>query len=192
MAKSIGIAKEIDEGAIVFNTGNLSFINFTNFSFTDDIVDSLFGFFDHLFIGVINGDFTRIFNINLYLSARGDDIVNHLSACSDNITDLIWINMEGNHLRGIFADFFTWFRDAFFHHFTNFSTGFVSLGKGFRKNISCNAMDLNIHLKSGNAFHGTSTFEVHITEVIFHALDIGKDGVMIALFIWCTAWIIGD
>ena len=45
-----------------------------------------------------------------------------------------------------------------------------------------NALDLDVHLQGGDAITGAGDLEVHITEVVFHALDIGQDGVLIAFF----------
>ena len=45
-----------------------------------------------------------------------------------------------------------------------------------------NALNLDIHLQRGNSVVGTSNLEVHITEVILIAEDVGQDRKIITLF----------
>ncbi len=46
-------------------------------------------------------------------------------------------------------------------------------------NRSCQAVDLDIHLDCGDSVMGTCYLEVHISEEVFQALDIGQDDVII-------------
>src|SRR6478609_7136571 len=44
-----------------------------------------------------------------------------------------------------------------------------------------NAGDLDVHLQAGDALAGTGDLEVHVTEMVLGALDVGEDDVIVAL-----------
>ena len=141
---------------------------------------------------MVDGDSSRILDVDLDVVALGDDVIDDFSAGADDVTDLIWVNVEGDHLWSVFADLGSWLSDSAFHDFADLSAGFVGLGKSFAKDLTGDAVDLDVHLKGGDAFFGAGALEVHITEVVFKTLDIGEDGVMVGLFVWGTAWVSGD
>ncbi len=43
------------------------------------------------------------------------------------------------------------------------------------------AADLDVHLQGGNALAGAGDFEVHIAQVVFQPLDVGQDGIFVAV-----------
>ena len=44
-----------------------------------------------------------------------------------------------------------------------------------RHHLGSDSLDLDIHLQGGDALVGTGHFEIHITQVVFSAQDIGQD-----------------
>ena len=58
----------------------------------------------------------------------------------------------------------------------------MSLLQCCQKNIAGQAMYLDVHLNSCNALCCSCYLEVHIAKSIFHALDIGKDAKVAAIF----------
>jgi hypothetical protein len=94
-----------------------------------------FGLLDHRLIGVVDGDGARIFDVDLDLTALGDDVIDDFAAGADDIADLIRIDVEGNHLRRVLADLFAGFRDGFLHDFADLGAGLVGLLKGFGRGL---------------------------------------------------------
>ena len=60
--------------------------------------------------------------------------------------------------------------------------GFFCLRQRLRHDFGGDARDFDVHLQGSDAFAGAGYFKVHITEVIFSALDIGQDSVVFAFF----------
>ncbi len=70
--------------------------------------------------------------------------------------------------------------DTLLHLGEDMNTALFGLGKGFAHDLPINSIDLNIHLQRGNAFTGSDYLEIHITEMIFIAEDIGKNNDLVA------------
>ena len=50
------------------------------------------------------------------------------------------------------------------------------------RRTSCRTpLDLDVHLESGNALGRAGHLEIHVPQVVFHALDVGEDRVPVAL-----------
>ncbi len=60
-------------------------------------------FVHHFLIRTAYGNAAVISNINLY-AGTGNDLVNGLASLTNNITDLLRINVDGNNLRCIFTN----------------------------------------------------------------------------------------
>ena len=63
-------------------------------------------------------------------------------------------------------------------------SAFVCLFNRLTKNFLANALNLDIHLDSGNTFRRTCNFEVHIAEEVFQPLNIGKNGNLAAFYVF--------
>lgn len=131
VAKAIRIAEEVDEGAIILNAGDFAFEDLADFGFPDDVVDHGLGLLKDLFVLMIDGDGAIVFDVDLGLVAGSDDALDGFAAFADDFADLRGVNLEGDHLRSVFGDFWTWGWDAGFDGFADFGAGFISLGKGF-------------------------------------------------------------
>ena len=58
-------------------------------------------------------------------------------------------------------------------------TALACLLESLLKDVVRKTVNLDIHLGSGDTVSGTGYLEVHITEVILIAEDIGKDGITV-------------
>ena len=67
-----------------------------------------------------------------------------------------------------------------FHLLEDVQAGFFGLRQGNLHDFFGDALDFDVHLQGGNAFGGTGHFEVHITEVVFVAQDVGEHGEFVA------------
>jgi len=155
VAKAIAVAEEVHEGAIVFDAGNFAFEDFADLGFANDVIDRGLGLFNHLFLHVVEGDGSVVLDVDLDVVALGNDVIDDFAAGADHVADLIRIDVEGHHLRSVFADLFAGFRDSFGHDFADFGASLVRLSKGFGENFAGDTMDLDVHLKGGDAVLGS-------------------------------------
>ena len=176
VAEAIDVAEEIDECAIILDAGDFAFEHFADLGFAGDLVDHGLGLLDDLAIMVIDGDDAGFGNVDRDVVAFLDDALDGFATFADDIADLGGVNLEGDHLRRVFGDFFPWLRDASGDGFADLCASALCLLESFVENFAGDAMDLDVHLKRGEALLGACALEVHVAEVIFETLDIGEDG----------------
>ena len=92
---------------------------------------------------------------------------NNGTALTDNIFDLLRIDLDGMDTWSEFRDITTWRIDRLFHHTQNVQTCTLSLIQGHLHNFAGDAFNLNIHLQSSDTFAATRNFEVHVAQMIF-------------------------
>ena len=106
-----------------------------------------------------------------------DDAVDDLALAADDFADLVGNDVETLHLEGIFGQFSPRLRDGGEEDIEDLLSGGFGLGQGFPQDVLGDAADLDVHLEGSDAVGGSGDLEVHVAEVIFHALDVGEDGV---------------
>ena len=170
---------ELNECAELLDADNLALEDLSSLELGGDDLDHLDGFIHHFLISTAYGNAAVICDIDLYTGA-GNDLVNGLASLTNNITDLLRIDLDGNDLRCIFTNLCSRMCDAGSHDLVDdiFSCFFGSCNRLFY-NRSCQAVDLDIHLNCGDTVMGTCYLEVHIAEEVFQTLDIGQDDIII-------------
>ena len=121
---------------------------------------------------IVNVDFGTRFFRNLF---------NHLAARPDDIANLVGMYLHGNNTRCIGGQFLTRCIEDRQHLIHNMKASFMSLFQSRIKNFTAEAFDFNIHLNSRNALCRTGYLEVHITQSIFHALNIRQNRKVVIL-----------
>ena len=121
------------------------------------------------------------FNIN-FGAGFFNNLFNGFAAGANNFADFFGVNMNGGNFRSVFGQFFARFRDAVKHNAHDVFTAAFSLCQSLFENFLVDAVNLNIHLDGGNAVFSTGNLKVHIAESVFQALNIGKNGEIIAVF----------
>ena len=170
---------ELKECTEVFDADNFSFQNLSGLKICDDDVDHLLCFF-HTF-GICSADRygTIICNVDLHTCLL-DDRIDCLSTLSNNITDLLWIDLHLNDLRSEFSNLCSWSIDCFIHNFINdVKSCFSCLSNRLFNDRSCQSVDLDIHLDRCDTFMCTGYLEVHVSEEVFQSLDICKHQIII-------------
>lgn len=147
VAKTISIAEEVHEGAVILDAVDRTFVDFAYLGFSHDILDHLFGFIDHIALHVIDGYIATVLDVDLDVVALGDDVIDDFSACADDVSDLVWVDGEVGHLRRVFAHIVSWGGDSSFDDFSDFRARFGGLGESFAQDFAGDAVDLDIHLK---------------------------------------------
>ena len=127
---------------------------------------------------MVDHDLAVIVDVDLDLIALVDDVVDDLAAGTDDFSDLIGRDREGDHLRSVLADFRSRFSDRSRHVVEDLHSSLMCLSQSFLEDLSGDSLALDVHLQSGDAFSGSGDLEVHVTVVVFHALDIRQDGIV--------------
>src|SRR5690554_5347201 len=105
---------------------------------------------------------------------------NGRTALTNNVTDLLGVDLDGQQRRRIFAQLITGLRHGLGHFTKNMQTAFTGLVQRRLHDFFVNAFDLDIHLQRGDAISGTGHFKVHVAQVIFIAKNVGENGKALA------------
>jgi hypothetical protein len=71
----------------------------------------------------------------------------------------------------------TWRRHGSRHDTQDVSATVFGLVQSVLQDLKAQALDLDVHLASGDALLGSRDFKVHIAEVVFVAQDVAQYGV---------------
>ena len=109
-----------------------------------------------------------------------DDCIDRFSSLSDYITDFLRVDLNLYDLRRIFVDMITRSCNAFLHNFCkNIFSCFFCSADSFFYDLSCQTMNLDIHLNCSDTIMCTCNLKVHISKEIFQALNICQNDVVI-------------
>src|SRR5690606_28059453 len=99
---------------------------------------------------------------------------------TNHVTNLLGIDLHGQHARCKFGHLGTGTVDGLFHLAQDVHTAFVSLSQCNLHDFLGDALDLDVHLQSSNTFLGTGNLEVHIAQVIFVTQNVGQHSKLVA------------
>ena len=145
--------------------------------------------FDDLTSGITtctigSGDMNRAILLDINLRARfSTDLLDVLATWSDDSTNLLWINLEGNDAWSVLGHLLTWSADGFVDLAKDVQACFKCLCKPFNKDITGNALNLGVELQRGDTVSRTGNLEVHVSREVFHSLNVSKDCVLTRCFI---------
>ena len=101
---------------------------------------------------------------------------------SDNVTDLVLVDLHGHNLRCIVTHIFTRSSDHLVHFTQYVQPRLARLSKCLFHDFFGDSLDLDIHLQSGHAGIGTSHFEIHVSQVILIPQNICQNSKTVILF----------
>ena len=104
-----------------------------------------------------------------------DDLVDDFSARSDDVFDLVGIDVEADNLGRVFRKFFPGFRNAFRHLVKDEEPALTSLFQSGAKDFFVDALNLDIHLDCGDTVFRAGNLEVHVAKEVFKSLNIAHD-----------------
>ena len=106
---------------------------------------------------------------------------NGLSTRANHRANFVFRNLDDYHPRRIRGHLCPWRIDMLCHHIQNLQPCLARLGQSLRHNLRSNARDFDIHLQCRDAGIGSGHFEIHVANMVFHALDIGQDHIIVIL-----------
>ena len=106
------------------------------------------------------------------------DVLDDLSTRADHSTDHILWNIEGDDAWSVWLEVSTRFSDRLLDLTQDMQSTSLSLVQSLLQDLVRETVHLDIHLSSGDTILRTRHLEVHITEVILIAQDIGEHRVL--------------
>ena len=165
---------ELDECTEFLNAYDLALENLAFFKVCGNNLNHLNSLIHHNLVGTAYGYLTVIGNINLY-AGTSNNLVDGLASLAYYIANLFRVNLDGNNLGCVLADFCSGSGNGFLHTVVHDEEScFTASCDSAFYDRSCQTVNLNIHLDSGNTFGSTGYLKVHIAEEVFQTLDIGK------------------
>ena len=172
--------QQLDKHAEVHHADDLARVNLADF----DILGNAFDDAARLRGGslVRRRDIHAAVVVDVDLHARlVDDLVDHLSARSNNLADLIRVDGKADDLRRVSAQVLARLRQHLEHLAEDEQAAVQRLRQRLTQNRLVNALDLDIHLDGGDAVHRARNLEIHVAEEVLQTLDIGQHGHLVAV-----------
>ena len=122
--------------------------------------------------GRIDVDRAVVLDVNFGAGLR-HDALDRFAARPDERADFLGINFDRLDPRRVFRKFGTRCVDCATHDLENFVARFLRALDRFAENFQTDPRQFQIELVTGHAFGRSAKFEIHVTEMILGADDIG-------------------
>src|SRR3989344_1372378 len=161
------------ERSEVHDTGDATLEELSRLHFACEILDPFYRLGSAGFIHGGDEDGSVILDIDRDTGLI-DDLIDHLAARPDDISDLLRVDMNRDDARRIRGKVLARRFDRFKHLAHDEHTAFFRLGDSRFERLRGKTVDLHVHLHGRDAVFGTCYLEVHIAIVVFETLDIGQ------------------
>ena len=173
MHEAIFARQDGDESAKVHQSSNLAVVNTPDFNVSSDQFDATRCLPARFTINRRNTYRTVVVDIDRSTGLFSDR-TNDRTALADNITDFLRINFHGDDGWSPLRHLATGLTDDLVHFIQDVQTCSTRLLQRGVHNFTCDALDLDIHLQSGNTVCRTGHLEIHVAKVVFVTQDIGQ------------------
>ena len=166
MKQTVRTGEYFHKGAEIHYFHNLTFIDLVYLCLLNDFINHLEGNFRILLVNRRNRDLSFIIHIDPR-TGYIRDISDRLATWTNKDSDLFRPDVKGDNNRRIFGHMTLWLRDGLFHLIEDKKPAFFRLFKCLLHYLSCNALNLYIHLQGRNTIAGTCYLEIHIPVMVF-------------------------
>ncbi|MPM13199.1 hypothetical protein SDC9_59554 [bioreactor metagenome] len=104
-------------------------------------------------------------------------LVDHLALRADDLTDLVDRHVHGDDPRGVRAHLVR-LADRLTHHLEQGHPGFLGLQQRLGQLLGRDAVELGVELQRGDEVTGAGDLEVHVTQRVLSAEDVGQRDVL--------------
>src|SRR5450759_176260 len=118
-------------------------------------------------------DATVVLDVDLRARLLGD-LSNHLASGADDVADLVGVDHDRGDARRVGAHLAAGLRKHREHLVQHEQPRFASLLERLREDLVREALYLDVHLQGGDSVTRAGDLEVHVTEVVLDALDVGQ------------------
>ncbi len=179
--QSVFAGQQIDQRAKVQNLGDRAFVDFADLDFSRDLRNAALGFVGLGRFGRGDGDGAVFVDVDLATGLFGQR-TDHRTTLADHVTDLLGVDLHGVELGGKARHFGIGLTHRFLHLAQNVHARFFGLRQRDLHDFFGDALDFDIHLQRGDTSGSASDLEVHVTQVIFIAQDVGQHGKAVVFF----------
>ena len=175
MHEAVLAGENRDKGAEVDDAGDGAAVQLADFGFSGDGVDALERGVAGGGVFPVNPHDAVVVDIDRragFLGNRAD----HCAALADHVANLVLVDAQRGHARGILADIRPGFGNDLAHLAEDMLPGVMRLGEGLLHDFLGDALDLDVHLQGRDALGGAGDLEIHIAEVVLVAEDVGEHG----------------
>src|SRR5262245_13041352 len=176
--QSFGTGEDLDEGAEIDDAGDGAEIALAHLDFGRQVADDLHRGLGGLAVRRGDGDTAVVRNVDLRACFLLD-AANDLAAWSDDVANLVGIDLHRDDARRVFTDLLARLGDDFVHLLEDEHPPLPGLLQGLGQNLGVQPGDLDVHLERRDSFERPGDFEIHVTVMVFGAGDVGKDGVFL-------------
>src|SRR5690242_5356475 len=131
-------------------------------------------------LGGVDQDRAVLLDVDLHLVV-GLEAADRLAALADDHADLLLIDLDRRDPRRVLGELRARLREDLEHLLEDELTRPLRLLERVSHDLLRDAGDLDVHLERGDPVAGAGDLEVHVAEVVFRALDVGEDDVVVAL-----------
>src|SRR5690606_5406781 len=120
-----------------------------------------------------------VFNVDLG-AGRGLNAADDLAARSDDVADLVRVNLDDVDSRGVGRQFSTGFGHGFLHLGKNVVPAAARLVQRVGHGRPGKTLHFRVHLEGGDAVLAAADLEVQVAQVIFIAQNVRQDADFVA------------
>src|SRR3989339_618841 len=135
----------------IHNAGYLSFVDFSYFWFTRELLDGFKSLLCPFCISTGDHDQTVIVDIDRLHACISNDAIDGLSTGTDDVSDKLWVDAQSDNTWSVGREVGSRFSDGCGHDIKNLHAGFPRLGKCLLHHVWCKTSGFRIHLDGGDA-----------------------------------------
>src|SRR6266480_4945520 len=166
--------KHLDERAERHDPHDLAPVDLPHLDFVGQALDPVDRLLAAFLVDGGDEDPTVVFHIDLRPRLFGD-LAEHLASWADDVADLVGVDEDRGDPRGVVAHLGARSRQNRQHLVEHEEPRLARLLECLGHDLVGQALDLDDHLQRGDAVAGAGDLEVHVTEFVFDALDVGQD-----------------
>jgi len=174
--KAVFAWQDFDECAEFLDRNDCALIDLANRNLLGHAIDDFLGALEAFTVVRVDVDGSVVLDVDLSASL-GNDAFDRFAAWSNDEADLVWIDPDGFDTRGVLAKLSARAGKNAVHDIQDFCARLFGLDHRLSHDLVRDAGQFEIQLETGDADVRSTEFEIHVTEVIFAADNVGKRGV---------------
>ena len=180
MHKAVGSGGEFDKRPEFHQFLDRSFVDLPNLDFPRQLLDHLQGPVHRLVVAAGDGHHPVVADVN-FGARLFHDSANHFAAWADHVPDLGLVDLVGQHPRSELGERFPGAHQRLVHLVQNVQPALAGLLQGGFEDFLVDAADLDVHLEGGDPILGAGDLEIHVSQVVLVAQNVGENGGLVLL-----------
>src|SRR5919109_3019817 len=174
MDQAVDIRQDLHECAEGHDAHHFAVVVLAHFDLAREIANDLLGLSRRLAVDGADHDPAVVFDVDAGHARILDDLADHLAAGTDYLTDLVRMNLDGDHPRRVLRHRGPRLADRRIHLVHDEEATVFGLLDGAGHGVDADALDLHVHLHRGHALPGARDLEVHVAQGVLDTLDIAQ------------------